>query len=149
MSAVARYFHSRAVTLGLCTRNNTRHFSTSLPLCELRHMSRVNVVDNSDLGKNAKTSGKPARIVHVYNKQGVARIGDKVLLALEKQKVKGIIVGCKQKQKHMIPKFDSNNVVLIDEEDTPMGSRINVPIPSVLRKKEELAKILAISSRFV
>ena len=41
--------------------------------------------------------------------------GDKVLMAIKGQKRKGIIVGVKQRQRPLIPKFDSNNVVLIED----------------------------------
>lgn len=58
----------------------------------------------------------------------------------------------------MVPKFDSNNVVLIDDNGTPLGTRIHVPIPTVLRtilkektfaKGADYTKLLAIASRFV
>jgi len=41
--------------------------------------------------------------------------GDKVLVAIKGQKKKAVIVGVKQKQKAFIPKFDSNNIVLIED----------------------------------
>lgn len=37
------------------------------------------------------------------------------MVAIKGQKHKGVIVGVKQKQKALIPKFDSNNVVLIED----------------------------------
>lgn len=67
--------------------------------------------------------GKPPKIIHVYNKQAVGKIGDKVLVAIKGQKKKGILVGLKQKQKPKVPKFDTNNVVLIDDNGTPLGTR--------------------------
>jgi len=85
-------------------------------------------------------------------------LGDKVMVAIKGQKRKGIIVGCKQYQKAMIPKFDSNNLVLIDDNGSPLGTRIHVPIPNVLRtilrkktiaKGADYTKVLAIASRYV
>lgn len=85
-------------------------------------------------------------------------LGDKVLVAIKGEKKKGILVGLKQNQKPMVPKFDSNNVVLIDDSGTPLGTRIHVPIPTVLRtilkektfaKGTDYTKLLAIASRFV
>lgn len=79
-------------------------------------------------------------------------------MAIKGQKKKGILVGVKQIQKVRVPKFDTNNVVLIDDMGTPLGNRIFVPIPTMLRtimkekthsKGADYTKILAIASRFV
>lgn len=84
--------------------------------------------------------------------------GDIVLLAIKGEKKKGILVGLKQTQSPRVPKFDSNNVVLIEDNGTPLGTRIHVPIPTVLRSKlkrkthakgPEYTKILGIASRFI
>lgn len=121
-------------------------------------LTRLRVVDNSEIGKLAMAEGKPPRCIHVYNKKGVGTIGDKVLVAIRGQKKKGIIVGVKQKQKALVPKFDSNNLVLIDDNGTPLGTRIHVPIPTILRtilkektasKGADYTKLLAIATRFV
>ena len=133
-------------------------FHTTLACNEIRKLARLRVVDNSDIGKRAMAEGRPPRCIHVYNKQSIGKVGDKVLVAIKGQKKKAILVGCKQKQKPKQPKFDSNNIVLIDDNGTPIGTRIHVPIPTILRtilKEKTLAKgadytkILAISSRFV
>lgn len=84
--------------------------------------------------------------------------GDKVLVAIKGQKKQAILTGCHQDQKPLVPKFDSNNIVLIDENGSPLGTRIHVPIPTMLRKKltdmsrpkgADYTKILAIATRFV
>lgn len=84
--------------------------------------------------------------------------GDRILVAIRGEKKKGILVGLKQKQAPKIPKFDSNNLVLIDDNGTPVGTRIQVPIPHILRTKmkqkthvkgADYTKLLAIASRFV
>ncbi|EFA02195.1 39S ribosomal protein L14, mitochondrial-like Protein [Tribolium castaneum] len=102
--------------------------------------------------------GKPPRCIHVYNKTGVGLIGDKVLVAIKGEKKKGILVGLKQNQKPRVPKFDSNNLVLIDDNGTPLGTRIHVPIPTVLRtilkektfsKGADYTKLLGIATKFV
>ena len=58
----------------------------------------------------------------------------------------------------MIPKFDTNNVVLIDDAGTPLGTRIHVPVPNVIRerlqrmshkKSGDFTKILSLATRFV
>ncbi|KAK7504311.1 hypothetical protein BaRGS_00004615 [Batillaria attramentaria] len=132
------------------TRNFYALLYTTNCLQELRKLARVRVVDNSALGRAATVAGKPARIIHVYNKQEVACLGDKVLLAIKGQKKRAYVVGCKQKQQPNIPRFDSNNVVLVEDNGSPVGTRITVPIPSALRAKEgDFTKILSLATRFV
>ncbi|KAF5272553.1 hypothetical protein FQR65_LT04892 [Abscondita terminalis] len=125
---------------------------------EIQRMTRLRVVDNSEIGKRAMAEGRPPRCIHVYNKTGIGRIGDKVLVAIKGEKKKGVLVGLKQNQKSKVPKFDSNNLVLIDDSGTPLGTRIHVPIPTILRtilkekthvKGTDFTKILGIASRFV
>ncbi|XP_052272570.1 39S ribosomal protein L14, mitochondrial-like [Dreissena polymorpha] len=126
------------------------NFRTSACLSELQKLSTVQVVDNSILGRSAVKRGKKAKIIHVYNSAGIGKIGDKVLLAICGEKKHGYIVGCKQKQKPNTPRFDNNNVVLVEENGTPTGTRIRVPIPSCLRGKDgEFTKILSIATKFV
>ncbi|KAL9705130.1 hypothetical protein quinque_008648 [Culex quinquefasciatus] len=104
-------------------------FHTSAVYNEIRKLARLRVVDNSDIGKRAMAEGKPPKCIHVYNKQMVA---------------KGWAI--------------SNNVVLIDDNGTPLGTRIHVPIPTILRtilkektqaKGADYTKLLGIASRFV
>ncbi|KAG8237113.1 hypothetical protein J437_LFUL008165 [Ladona fulva] len=121
-------------------------------------LTRLRVVDNSEIGKLSMAEGRPPRCIHVYNKKGIGTIGDKVLVAIRGQKKKAIIVGVKQKQSALTPKFDSNNIVLIDDNGTPLGTRIHVPIPTILRtilkektfsKGADYTKLLALATRFV
>ncbi|XP_045499717.1 39S ribosomal protein L14, mitochondrial [Colias croceus] len=140
------------------TTNLTRGFHTTSCLSEVRLLSRLRVVDNSEIGKRAMAEGKPPKVICVYNKQRVGYIGDRVLVAIKGQKKKGILVGMKQTQKVKVPKFDSNNVVLIDDNGTPLGTRIHVPIPTILRtilkerthaKGADYTKLLGIATKFV
>lgn len=85
--------------------------------------------------------------------------GDKILVAIKGEKQKAIIVGVKKKQPKNIPSCDTNNIVLIDEAGSPLGTRISLPIPIMLRtilKKKNLGvkgvdytKLLAIAKTFV
>lgn len=140
------------------SRLSHNFFHTTSVCNEIRLLSRLRVVDNSEIGKKAMTEGKPPKCIHVYNKTRVGKIGDKVLVAIKGQKKKGILVGLKQKQKPNVPKFDTNNIVLIDDNGTPIGTRIFVPIPSILRtilkektqaKGADYTKLLAIASKIV
>lgn len=136
----------------------TRNIGLSNVCCEIQKLTRLRVVDNSEIGKQAMAEGKPPRCIHVYNKTGVGRIGDKILVAIKGEKKKAILVGLKQNQKRKIPKFDSNNIVLIDDNGTPVGTRIHVPIPTILRtimkekthsKGADYTKLLGIATKFV
>nr|CAG4645988.1 EOG090X0MX9 [Lynceus sp. MCZ IZ 141354] len=135
-----------------------RQIQTSACMNQIILLSRLRVVDNSPIGKQAMLEGKPPKCIHVYNKKAVGTIGDKVMVAIKGQKKKAVIVGVKQCQNSFIPRFDSNNIVLIDDNGTPLGTRIHVPIPSILRKilkersvakKVDYTKLLSIATRFV
>ena len=122
-------------------------------------------MDNSKIGREAMAQGRPPKVIQVYSKYKAKRphgahgkLGDRVKVAILGQKKEGIIVGMKQKQVHGIPRFDSNNVVLIDSSGSPLGTRIHAPIPNCIRevlkdkshpKKADYTKIMAIATRFV
>ncbi|KAJ8361462.1 hypothetical protein SKAU_G00179870 [Synaphobranchus kaupii] len=121
-------------------------FSLSASAAAIQKMTRVRVVDNSTLGNTHHH--RPPRVIHVYTKNGQGKVGDRVLLAIKGQKKKALIVGHKMPGDRMTPRFDSNNVVLIEDNGNPTGTRIKVPIPSHLRKMEgEYSKLLAIANR--
>lgn len=125
-----------------------RTFSMSTAATAIQKLTRVRVVDNSALGNTPYH--RPPRVIHVYNKNGVGKVGDKVLLAIRGQKKKALIVGHKMPGDRMTPRFDSNNVVLIEDNGNPTGTRIKVPIPTHLRKIEgNYSKVLAIANTFV
>ncbi|XP_008827275.1 39S ribosomal protein L14, mitochondrial isoform X2 [Nannospalax galili] len=125
-----------------------RGFSTSGSLGAIQKMTRVRVVDNSALGNTPYH--RPPRCIHVYNKNGVGKVGDQILLAIKGQKKKALIVGHRMPGPQMTPRFDSNNVVLIEDNGNPIGTRIKIPIPSSLRRREgEYSKVLAIAQNFV
>lgn len=145
-------FHLSRSMMGLLVEPSLtvqqRSFRTSLVAAAIQKMTRVRVVDNSSLG-NTPYHRAP-RVIHVYTKNGIGKVGDKVLLAIKGQKKKAIIVGHKMPGARMTPRFDSNNVVLIEENGNPTGTRIRVPIPTQLRKMEgDFSKVLAIAGSFV
>ncbi|XP_006931828.2 39S ribosomal protein L14, mitochondrial [Felis catus] len=125
-----------------------RSFSTTGSLDAIQKMTRVRVVDNSALGNTPYH--RPPRCIHVYNKSGVGKVGDQILLAIKGQKKKALIVGHRMPGPRMTPRFDSNNVVLIEDNGNPVGTRIKTPIPTSLRQREgEFSKVLAIAQNFV
>lgn len=54
----------------------SRSISTSVPVNHIIKLSRLRVVDNSEIGKKAMMEGKPPRCIHVYNKVGIGYIGE-------------------------------------------------------------------------
>ncbi|XP_061221935.1 large ribosomal subunit protein uL14m [Neopsephotus bourkii] len=125
-----------------------RHLSFTGACQAIQKLTRVRVVDNSTLGNTPYH--RPPKCIHVYNKTGVGKVGDKILLAIKGEKKKALIVGHKMPGPTMTPRFDSNNVVLIDDNGNPLGTRIKTPIPYSLRQREgEFSKILAIAHNFV
>lgn len=50
-------------------------FSVSASCLEIQKLTRLRVVDNSEIGKRAMAEGKPPKCIHVYNKTGVGKIG--------------------------------------------------------------------------
>jgi len=127
--------------------------------------TRMNVVDNSVIGRKAMAEGKPPRVIHVYARKHqkkahgtIGKLGDRVMVAILGQKKKGIIVGIKQKQLHAVPRYDSNNIVLIEESGNPSGNRITAPLPNVIRpilqkdsnpKKADYTKLFAIATNWI
>lgn len=113
----------------------------------------MNVVDNCEIGRRVKEAQKKVKVIHVYRKKQrhfVGTTGDKVLVTILGEMKKGYIVGCVQEQPAFVPRFDSNNVVLVDDHDVPLGTRITVPIPNVLRKHgAATARLMAIGTKFI
>ncbi|XP_062980289.1 large ribosomal subunit protein uL14m [Elgaria multicarinata webbii] len=124
-----------------------RNFSITGVCHAIQKLTRVRVVDNSALGNTPYH--RPPKCIHVYNKNGMGKVGDKILLAIKGEKKKAFIVGHKMPGSRMTPRFDSNNVVLIEDNGNPVGTRIKTPIPSMLRKRQEFSKVLAIAQNFV
>merc|ERR1719239_343974 len=83
--------------------------------------------------------GKPPKLIGIhgthFKKKDFAYTGDLITVTILGSKMRGVIVGCKQDQKSFRPKFDSNNLVLVNNEGSPIGTRIHVPVPINLRSK--------------
>ncbi|XP_053202744.1 39S ribosomal protein L14, mitochondrial-like [Panonychus citri] len=110
----------------------------------------MRVVDNSPLGKQAMLDGKPPKIIGIYRKPRIATLGTKVMVAIKGLKKKGVVVGLLRLQKPGVPRFDSNNMILLDDKGNPLGTRILVPIPNLLRNNRlGLNKVIAIATKFV
>jgi len=138
-----------------------RPISTTPPLFWIRLKTRFRVVDNSALGKEAMLSGRPPYCITVmrncktpHSPAGRGQLGDKVVVAIKGQVKKAYVVGWHwhpSQRQHGVPRMDTNNIVLLDDQGNPLGTRILAPIPGVLRAKkdEAFAKILAIATKIV
>ena len=127
-----------------------RNFSVSAKVNHVQFLTRMKIVDDSQLARDGMTYKRAPKIIHVYNKKRIGSIGDKILLAVKGQKQKAIVVGCKNEHRRDgLPNFDTNNCVLVDDQDTPLGARVTVPIPAKLRSNPNCAKIVAIATKFV
>ncbi|KAK7799555.1 hypothetical protein U0070_016516 [Myodes glareolus] len=125
-----------------------RCFSTSESLCAIQKMTWLHIVDNSALGNTPYH--RPLQCIHVYNKSGVSKVGDQILLAIRGEKKKALIVGLHMSGSRMTPRFDSSNMVLIEINGNPVETRIKTPIPTSLRKRDsKYSKVLAIAQNFV
>eukprot|EP00088_Acartia_fossae_P017294 TRINITY_DN1979_c0_g1_i1.p1 TRINITY_DN1979_c0_g1~~TRINITY_DN1979_c0_g1_i1.p1 ORF type:complete len:200 (-),score=32.17 TRINITY_DN1979_c0_g1_i1:145-744(-) len=127
--------------------------------------TKMKVVDNSALGRQAEAIGRPPKVIHVYAEKhqrrrhgAMGKLGDRVLTAVCGQMKKGIIVGMKQKQLHGIPRMDTNNIVFIEENGNPTGNRITAPLPNHIRpilsqasdpKKADYTKLFSIATTWV
>ncbi|CAJ0565901.1 unnamed protein product, partial [Mesorhabditis spiculigera] len=134
---------------------------TRAPTFGIHRRTRLMVVDNSTLGKEAHASGKLAYCIHTY-KQGKrpkhmpkAGLGDKILVAIRGQMRKAYVVGAhvhRQMRQHGVPSTDTNNIVLLEEEGNPLGNRVMKPIPAKLLEKRDHAqfsKVLALANKYI
>lgn len=129
-----------------------RSFHTSAPLDQLQMMSRCRVVDNSAIGKQAMLQGKPPKVIHAFRKMRGRKfglIGDKIRVAIMGQTKLAVIIGCRQRQESFVPRFDSNNIVLLEPNGNPTGTRVLAPMPNVLRANPQYAKVIALATKFV
>lgn len=75
----------------------------------------------SALGKDTPHR-RPPRCVHVHNKNGVGKVDNRILLAIKGQKDKVLVVGHHMPGPPMTPRFNSNNMVLIEDSGNPVGT---------------------------
>ena len=81
---------------------------------------------------------------------GTATPGDMIRVAVRGQAKKAIVVGCRQRQRHGVARFDTNNVVLLEDSGVPTATKIRVPIPYMVKSKgKHIEKILPNVTKFV
>lgn len=59
-----------------------RNIHTTRQCFEIQKLTKLRVVDNSEIGKRAMAEGKPPKCIHVYNRKGIGMIGNTTLINL-------------------------------------------------------------------
>ena len=112
-------------------------------------LTTFNVVDNSKLGQKTRRYKKPY-LIGFYRKRKTADIGDIIKVAIQGKTTKALVVATRKPKSQAIPRYDNNNIVLLDENNAPLGTRIKGPIPAILRQQRaKFSKVIALASRFV
>ena len=87
-----------------------------------------------------------------YRKKKTGDTGDVIKVAVKGKMTRALIVGCRKPQKELRPRFDKNNVILLNEENVPIGTRVNQgPVSNEVRKRAGRAypKVPDIVTRFI
>lgn len=118
--------------------------------------TKLNVNDNSGI--------KLTQCLKIYKKK-TGKIGDVILISIKNLKLnnkkklkiskgdllKAIIIYTKYKNKNTIGnfiKFDINSIVILNNQNRPLGTRIFGPITSFFRKKKKF-KIISLSNQII
>lgn len=54
----------------------SRNLHVSARNSHIMKLTRMRVVDNSEIGVKAMAEGKPPKCIHIYNKTGIGTIGE-------------------------------------------------------------------------
>ena len=123
-------------------------FPLVLPRCSVILLTRLKLVDNSENAKKVTRLDQPYCIKLPKNKK-VARFGDIITIAHRGKVHKALLVSNRQTSKRY-PRYDSHNVILLDDKLQPIGTRIIGPLPSALKKRQgEFSKVIALASKFI
>jgi len=138
-------------------RNNIRNIKRNAEIFKrsgFQKLTRVRIVDNTSHAKLAWR--RNPRVIQVYKKSGFGNVGDMVLITVGGIMKRALIVGQRQNMGVMKARMDSNNVIILDNDGNPEGTRITVPVPAWLRGYQSktkrpiaMSKVIALSSRFV
>ena len=117
--------------------------------------TKLNVNDNSGI--------KLAQCLKIYKKK-TGKIGDIILISIKNLKtnsskkkllkgdlLKAVIIYTKYKNKNTIGnliKFDINSIIILNNQNKPLGTRIFGPITSTFRKLKNF-KILSIANNII
>lgn len=112
---------------------------------------------NSNLHIADNSGAKIVKCIKVFNTSKAAKIGDKIVVAVQKaspnKKIKSgevgysLIIRCKKETKRkdgVTVKFSDNSAIMLTKKETPIASRIFGPVPQELRSKKNM-KIMSIA----
>ena len=123
-------------------------FPLVLPRCNVILLTKLKLVDNSENAKKVTRLDQPYCIKLPKNKK-VARFGDIITIAHRGKVHKALLVSNRQTSKRL-PRYDSHNIILLDDKLQPIGTRIIGPLPSALKKRQgEFSKVIALASKFI
>ena len=120
-----------------------------MPVRNITLLTSFNCVDNSELGQRSRRYRKPY-LIGFYRKRKTADIGDIIRVAVRGRPCKALVVGTRKPKQPNLPRYDNNNIILLDDNLNPIGTRIRGPLPLSLRRyKDKYAKVLALTTQFV
>ena len=111
-------------------------------------LTKLKIVDNSENAKKVTRMDQPYCIKLPRNNR-VAKFGDIIKIA-HRGKVHNALLVSNRRPSKWLPRYDSNNIILLNEKFEPIGTRIFGPLPSAIRRKEgQYSKIIAIATKFI
>ena len=111
-------------------------------------LTKLKLVDNSENAKKVTRLDKPYCIKLPKNNK-VGKFGDVIKIA-HRGKVHNALIVSNRMPSKWLPRYDSHNIILLNEKLEPVGTRILGPIPSAIRRKEgQYSKIIAIATKFI
>ena len=111
-------------------------------------LTSLKLVDNSDNAKRVTRLDQPYCIKLPKNNK-VAGFGDIIRIAHRGKTYRALIVSNRKTSKRL-PRYDSHNIVLLDDKLEPIGTRVVGPLPSAIRRKEKkFAKVVSMASKFI
>ena len=111
-------------------------------------LTKLKLVDNSENAKKVTKLDRPYCIKLPKNSR-VAGFGEVITIAHLGKVHKALIVSNRMPSKRL-PRYDTHNIILLNDKREPVGTRIMGPVPSVIRKRDrELSKVIAIATKFI
>ena len=119
-----------------------------IPIRTIIMNTRLKFVDNSDNSRKRNRLDRPYCIKLLKNSK-VGKFGDIIKIA-HRGKVHNAMVISNRMPSKWLPRYDHHHIILLNEKNEPVGTRIHGPVPSALRRKEGVnSKIIAMATRFI
>ncbi|CAI8052293.1 39S ribosomal protein L14, mitochondrial [Geodia barretti] len=111
-------------------------------------LTRLTIVDNSENAKKVTRLDRPYCIKLPKNSRE-AGFGEVITIAHLGKVHKALVVSNRRPSKKL-PRYDTHNIILLNDKLEPVGTRIMGPVPSVIRKRSrQLSKVIAIATKFI